>query len=385
MTEGAHPGSLEADVTGQDSGAAAPLSAAPPPDEADAGTILRLDRVRKAFGTFEAVAGIDLAIRPGEFFTIVGPSGSGKTTLLRMLAGLEAPTSGAILLRGRDIGPLPPARRPTCLVFQSLALFPHMTVGQNIEFAPKMKGVAGAARKARALELMRLMRLPEGYYGRNVMTCSGGEKQRVALARAFAYDPEILFFDEPLSALDYKLRKTLEKELKDIHRATGKTFVYITHSLEEAMVMSDRIGVMRAGHMVQVGTPEDIYLRPRDRFTAEFMGEVNVFAVRRRADGLYDAEGAPAPVRLKAGAPEAGFAVVRPEFMRVLRGPGEAENTLDGALVNEYALGSRMQYRIEAGGRMLVVESTRLQATGLRPGDPVQIGWNAADAFVVPE
>jgi spermidine/putrescine transport system ATP-binding protein len=183
----------------------------------------------------------------GEFFTIVGPSGSGKTTLVRILAGMESASSGDILLGGKRINDIPANRRPTCMVFQSLALFPHRTVGENIEFAMKIRGVDRPTRRSRALELMRQLRLPESYYSRSVQKCSGGERQRVALARALAFNPEILFFDEPLSAIDYKLRKTLEKELKDIHRETGKTFVYITHSLEEAMVMSDRIGVMRAG------------------------------------------------------------------------------------------------------------------------------------------
>jgi spermidine/putrescine transport system ATP-binding protein len=218
--------------------------------------ILELRKLTRTFGALTAVNAIDLEIAEGEFFTIVGPSGSGKTTMLRMLAGMEQASSGDILLRGKRINDVPANRRPTCMVFQSLALFPHRTVGQNIEFPMKIRGVDPAKRKERAIQLMQQLRLPENYYGKNVTKCSGGERQRVALARALAYDPEILFFDEPLSAIDYKLRKTLEKELKDIHRETGKTFVYITHSLEEAMVMSDRIGVMQAGRLIQVGTPE---------------------------------------------------------------------------------------------------------------------------------
>ncbi|HWA49141.1 MAG TPA: ABC transporter ATP-binding protein, partial [Dongiaceae bacterium] len=217
--------------------------------------VLELRKITKTFGTFTAVHGIDLSVGEGEFFTIVGPSGSGKTTVLRMLAGLESPSTGDILLRGQRINDVPANKRPTCMVFQSLALFPHRTVGENIEFPLKIRDVPANERKTRALQLMAQLRLPEDYYGKNVTKCSGGERQRVALARALAYNPDILFFDEPLSAIDYKLRKTLEKELKDIHRETGKTFVYITHSLEEAMVMSDRIGVMRLGHLVQVGTP----------------------------------------------------------------------------------------------------------------------------------
>ena len=267
--------------------------------------ILQLVGVSRTFGELAAVDRVDLEVREGEFFTVVGPSGSGKTTLLRMLAGMETPSDGDILLRGKRINDLPANRRPTCLVFQSLALFPHRSVGQNIEFPLKMKGVAAGVRRERALELMRMVRLPEDYYGKNVTKCSGGERQRVALARAFAYDPEILFFDEPLSAIDYKLRKVLERELKDIHKETGKTFMYITHSLEEAMVMSDRIGVMRSGRLVQVGTPEDIYNRPADRFVSEFMGDVNVITVMPNGNGSFEGVDVPGHFRAPMAAQRA--------------------------------------------------------------------------------
>src|SRR5687767_302568 len=250
--------------------------------------VIELRQITKSFGSFTAVHAIDLVITESEFFTIVGPSGSGKTTVLRMLAGLESPTSGDILLRGQRINDVPANRRPTCMVFQSLALFPHRTVGQNIEFPLKIRDVAPAERKQRALQLMVQLRLPEDYYGKNVTKCSGGERQRVALARALAYNPDILFFDEPLSAIDYKLRKTLEKELKDIHRETGKTFIYITHSLEEAMVMSDRIGVMRLGHLVQVGTPQQIYSAPNSKFVSEFIGDVNIVPVKIGGNGKLE-------------------------------------------------------------------------------------------------
>ena len=242
--------------------------------------ILRLQNIVKRFGDFTAVNQISLDIIEGEFLTIVGPSGSGKSTLIRLLVGMDEVSEGEIFLRGQEVQDTPANKRPTCMVFQSLALFPHMSVGQNIEFPLKIKGIDEVERKQRALELLNLLRLPEDYYSKGVQQCSGGEKQRVALARALAFDPEILFFDEPLSALDYRLRKTLEKELKDLHNRTGKTFVYITHSLEEAMVMSDRIAIMRAGQFEQIATSDDIYARPVSRFVAEFMGEVNLFDVR---------------------------------------------------------------------------------------------------------
>jgi spermidine/putrescine transport system ATP-binding protein len=211
--------------------------------------ILRIAGLRKEFGDFTALDSVDLAVRDGEFFTIVGPSGSGKTTLIRLLVGMDVPTRGDILLRGKRINDTPANKRPTCMVFQSLALFPHMTVGGNVEYPLKCRGVEPAERRRRAEECLGLAHLPTSYYDRPVNKCSGGERQRVALARALCFDPEILFFDEPLSAIDYRLRKTLEKELKDMQRETGKTFVYITHSLEEAMVMSDRIAIMRDGQL----------------------------------------------------------------------------------------------------------------------------------------
>jgi len=348
--------------------------------------ILRLVGLGKSFGKLDAVRSIDLDIHDGELFTVVGPSGSGKTTLLRMLAGMEQPSSGDILLRGRRINEIPANRRPTCMVFQSLALFPHRTVGQNIEFSLKMKGVDIAERRRRCEQLMAQLRLPADYYAKNVTRCSGGERQRVALARALAFDPDVLFFDEPLSAIDYKLRKTLEKELKDIHRETGRTFVYITHSLEEAMVLSDRIGVMQAGRLVQVGTPDEIYNRPANKFVAEFMGEVNLFAVRSNGNGALVSEAFgdtfKAPTA-RAQAPARAHLVVRPESMRFLKQPGEADNHLRGTLYNEYALGSRFQYQVRVGEQVIVVEKLREAAYRGTLDDEVLIGWDAADSILV--
>lgn len=347
--------------------------------------VLQLVGVRKIFGDFAAVDGINVDIKEGEFVTIVGPSGSGKTTLLRMLAGMESPSEGYITLRGELINDVPADKRPTCLVFQSLALFPHKTVGENIEFPLKVRKMAAAERKARALELMRMVRLPEHYYAKNVMRCSGGEKQRVALARAFAYDPDVLFFDEPLSALDYKLKKVLEKELKDLHRESGKTFVYITHSLEEAMVMSDRVGVMSRGRLVQIGTPEEIYTKPATRFVAEFFGEVNSFEVRRDGRGGWILGDGRAIIVAPTGEAigDTATIIVRPETMRFVTGPSTADNLITGKIYNEYSLGSRMQYQVHSGDRIYLVEAARAAVPGLSSGDSVTIGWDARDAIVV--
>lgn len=321
--------------------------------------ILELNAVDKMFGDFAAVERVTLSIAEGEFFTIVGPSGSGKTTLIRMLVGMDRPTHGDILLRGKRINETPAHQRPTCMVFQSLALFPHMTVGENVEYPLKCRKVDKAERRRRAEECLGLAHLPTGYYDRPVTKCSGGERQRVALARALAFDPEILFFDEPLSAIDYKLRKTLEKELKDIQRETGKTFVYITHSLEEAMIMSDRIGVMRSGRLVQVGSPREIYKAPESRFVSEFMGEVNVLPVTP-AEGKLMCE----PLGVAFDPPpgeaiRAGSLIVRPEDMRFVNGEEPPNGVIVGEIFNEYLLGSRVQYQVRAKGVTLLVERLR--------------------------
>jgi spermidine/putrescine transport system ATP-binding protein len=348
-------------------------------------TILELRQLTKSFGRFVAVDHIDLEIAEGEFFTIVGPSGSGKTTMVRMLAGMEMPTSGDILLRGKRINDLPANKRPTCMVFQSLALFPHRSVGENIEFPLKMRGVAPAERKERARQLLKQLRLPQDYYTKAVTQCSGGERQRVALARALAFDPEILFFDEPLSAIDYKLRKTLEKELKDIHRETGKTFVYITHSLEEAMVMSDRIGVLQSGRFVQVATPDEIYTRPENKFVSEFIGEVNVLPIEAGPDGMLNCPSLAKSFRGPNGAEpgQPGYLVIRPEFIRFVDDESGADNVITGVLYNEYALGSRIQYQVRVGERVFVVEKLRQQATNVALDTEVRIGWDGADSIVV--
>ncbi len=353
----------------------------------EAAPVLRLRQIVKRFGDFTAVAGVDLDIRDGEFFTIVGPSGSGKTTMIRMLVGMDRPTSGEIFLRGAVINDVPANKRPTCMVFQSLALFPHRSVGENIEFPLKIAGVAPAKRRLRADELLRQLRLPVSYYDKAVQQCSGGEQQRVALARALAFDPEILFFDEPLAALDFRLRKTLEKELKDIHREAGKTFVYITHSLEEAMVMSDRIAIMNHGRIVQVGSPSDIYNRPRDKFVAQFMGEVNTLDVERTGAGAVRSlsDGAEFQVAHSLDGFETGFLIIRPEVVKIGKAAAGLANRLSGTLFNDYALGSRIQYqvRIESDDSQWLVERLQDEPYDGTLGDRVVIGWRPADSILV--
>lgn len=343
----------------------------------DRPVILSLAGLSKRFGETEAVKDLSLDIPEGEFLTIVGPSGSGKSTLVRLLAGLEAVSDGHVLLRGKDITDLPANRRPTALVFQSLALFDHRSVGQNIEFSLKMKGIKPAARKTRALELLRLVRLPESYYGRSVTQCSGGERQRVALARALASDPDILFFDEPLSAIDYRLRKTLEVELKELHERTGRTFVYITHSLEEAMVMSDRIAIMRDGEIIQVGTPSTIYRKPANRFVASFMGEVNILTVTGSGEAARFQEiDRPVPAEVSGR-----FAVIRPEALR----PNAGDIRVDMTIEQHLMLGSRSQLHLRAAdGDRLIAEVAGL-CEELAVGTTHSFGFAIADIAWVDE
>ena len=349
---------------------------------------LELVGITKRFGTVTAVDGITLSVADGTFVCLLGPSGCGKTTLLRMIAGLEDPTAGDIRLQDERLNDTPAHQRNLGMVFQSLALFPHMSVGHNIEFPLKLRKVPAEKRKARALELLDLLRLPRDYYDKRISQCSGGERQRVALARALAFDPEILFFDEPLSALDYRLRKTLEKELKDLHHRTGKTFVYITHSLEEAMVMSDRIAIMKDGRFEQIAVADEIYSRPYSRFVAEFMGEVNLFNVTA-AQGSLSGQGLTVGPEVKqTDLPEGekGLLMVRPEYVR-FGGDGDSfDYTVSGRLLEEYALGSRIQYEIEvAGGQIITVEKLREDRATAKIGTEVTLGFDAANTHLIVE
>jgi spermidine/putrescine transport system ATP-binding protein len=223
---------------------------------------------------FKALDAVSVTIRENEFFTLLGPSGCGKTTLLRLIAGFDFPTDGSILLYGEDIATLPPFKRPVNTVFQNYALFPHMTVGQNIGFGLEMLGKSGHEISARVDEMLRLVQMTE-LKDRKTSQISGGQQQRVALARALAPKPKVLLLDEPLSALDYKLRKDMQIELKRLQHETGITFIFVTHDQEEALTMSDRIAVMNKGHILQVGAPRDIYEKPAERFVANFIGETN--------------------------------------------------------------------------------------------------------------
>ena len=239
-----------------------------------ANTAVTFTKVSKLFGDFTAVNSIDLDIKDGEFFSLLGPSGCGKTTTLRMIAGFEQPTFGEIYIHGQPVAGIPPYRRPVNTVFQNYALFPHMTVAQNVAFGLEMKKVDKKEIERRVTEVLELVQLPQ-FSNRRPKQLSGGQQQRVALARALINKPEVLLLDEPLGALDLKLRKAMQLELKQIQSEVGITFIYVTHDQEEALTMSDRIAVMNNGVVQQVGSPRDIYEHPNNRFVADFIGETN--------------------------------------------------------------------------------------------------------------
>lgn len=262
---------------------------------------VELHQVTKRYGDVVAVNNISLSIEDGEFFSMLGPSGCGKTTTLRMIAGLELPTEGAIRINGQEMAGEPAHRRPVNTVFQSYALFPHMSVGDNVAFGLRMKGVPSLEIATRVNDALRMVRL-DGYADRRPRQLSGGQQQRVALARALINRPEVLLLDEPLGALDLKLRKEMQFELKQLQQEIGITFVFVTHDQEEALVLSNRIAVMDGGHILQVGTPTEIYERPAVRFVADFIGETNFLE-----GTLVGIEGREGIVRLSNGATVRGY------------------------------------------------------------------------------
>ena len=328
-------------------------------------TALRLKGVRKSYGQVVAVAGVDLTVDEGEFFTLLGPSGSGKTTLLRLIAGFERPDAGQIELAGRDVTSTPPYLRDTNTVFQDYALFPHMSVADNIGYGLRVKGVSKPLREKRvqrALEMVRLV----GLGHRRPNQLSGGQRQRVALARAVVNEPEVLLLDEPLGALDLKLRQEMQIELKQIQKDVGITFVYVTHDQEEALTMSDRMAVMSNGQIEQIGAPVDVYERPATEFVAGFIGISNVLT----RGGLRF--------------------VVRPEKIRMLaegEDPEPGMTVEPGQVEQVIYVGMTTRYMVHLDrGEQLVAVRQNMDALGDAQkfeGRPVRLAWSAEHTFVL--
>jgi putative spermidine/putrescine transport system ATP-binding protein len=328
---------------------------------------VRLNGARKTYGDVVAVDHVDLDILEDEFFTLLGPSGLGKTTCLRMIAGFERPDEGRVELAGRDVTDLPPYERDVNTVFQDYALFPHMTVGENVEYGLRIAGVGKEERRRRASEALEMVRLG-GYEKRSPAQLSGGQRQRVALARALVNRPKVLLLDEPLGALDLKLRQQMQQELRTIRGEVGITFVYVTHDQEEALTMSDRLAVFADGRIEQVGPPADVYEHPANEFVAGFVGVSNI--VER--DGKRF--------------------TIRPEKVRILEG-SESANGLrveEGRIADVSYVGMVTRYAVEldAGGELQVVrqnlEMSSQEALEQR-GRRVRVGWHGEHAYAIPD
>jgi spermidine/putrescine transport system ATP-binding protein len=354
------------------------------------GVAVRLAGITKRFGDFVAVDDLNLDIYEGEFFSLLGPSGCGKTTTLRMIAGFEEPTQGGISVAGEEVQGVPPYRRPVNTVFQSYAIFPHLNVFDNVAFGLRRAKVPKdevASRVADACEMVQLA----GFEKRKPGMLSGGQQQRVALARALVNRPKVLLLDEPLGALDLKLRKEMQLELKSLQEEVGITFVYVTHDQEEALTMSDRIAVMNEGRVQQLAGPTTLYETPANRFVAGFIGQTNVFSgTVEAADGerttLRTREGMRVEALAREGAPPKGseeaHAAVRPEKVRF---GGSGDNVCAAEVRQVVYLGASTQYivELEGGGRLVLYQQNAHAAAGPSEGDGVSVAWDAQNCLIL--
>jgi len=384
----------KAPTTAREAGSAA----AEPWNDTAARPIVEIRGISKHFGAVIAVGGVDLDIYPGELFSILGGSGCGKTTLLRILAGFETPTAGSVIIDGVDMTHVPPYERPVNLMFQSYALFPHMTVAQNVGYGLKKERLPAAEIKDRVAEMLELVRLP-ALADRKPDRLSGGERQRVALARALIKKPKLLLLDEPLAALDKKLRQHTQFELANLQYDLGTTFVVVTHDQEEAMTLSTRIAVMNEGIFEQIGTPSEIYEYPRNRFVADFIGNVNLFEatvvdsgqeqVRLQADALGMALDVPSTASSTAGARH--WVAVRPEKIFINKEPPDTEQrtVTRGVVLDLGYFGNLSVYRVKlASGTVLQVSAqNRVRSARHRVewDDEVYISWDNASAILLTE
>jgi spermidine/putrescine ABC transporter ATP-binding subunit len=338
---------------------------------------VRLERVEKSFdGQTRVVDRVDLVVQAGEFFALLGPSGCGKTTTLRMIAGFETPDEGRIVVGGEDVTDMPVHRRDMGMIFQSYALFPHRTVAENVAFGLRMRGLGKAAIKQRVTQALRQVAL-EGYEDRRPAQLSGGQQQRVALARAIVIRPRVLLCDEPLAALDRKLRQSMQFELKQLQQQLGVTLIFVTHDQEEAMTVSDRIAVMNAGRIEQIGSPNEVYNRPQTRFVSDFIGEINLFEGVWQ-DGAFVSNGTRLPARSERRS-GAGTIAIRPERMRLTDGAG----VLSGTVQISTFVSGQMIYRVvlQDGKELTVKEADSAAARAI--GAQVGIDWNPGDVVIL--
>ncbi len=347
---------------------------------------LSIQNVRKNFGAVKAVAGVTLDIHENEFFALLGASGSGKTTLLRMLAGFEQLTAGDVQLEGTSIADQTPNQRPVNLMFQSYALFPHMTVAQNIAYGLEMDKLPKAQIKARVDEILQVIQL-DHLAKRKPDQLSGGQRQRVALARALVKRPKVLLLDEPLGALDKKLRSEMQLELKRLQSEFGITFIIVTHDQEEALVMADRIAIMQDGALLQVGTPQEIYEAPETRFAADFIGVMNFLPVTRSGENFVTANGTEIKATRVNGAVSDGGAVaaIRPE--RLVIGD-RGDNTLSGRIsaIAYHGLDLLLHIKTDLADTSVIARMTADIAETHRPteGEQITVSWSAKDTHIFP-
>ena len=349
-----------------------------------------LENVCCDFGTFRAVDNANVSIRPGEFFSFLGPSGCGKTTILRMVSGFIEPTQGAIKIGGKDMKGTRPNQRPTALIFQNLALFPLMPIWENISFGLEVRGVDKATRRKKAEELLKLVDLP-GAADKMVSQLSGGQKQRVAIARALAVEPQVMLLDEPLSALDLKLRQHMRAELRAIQKRTGVTFIYITHDQGEALAMSDRVGVMSQGRIQQIAAPRDIYDNPVNGFVASFVGENNIFEgeVGTVSQGMAALTGPHGSFRARVSPEGQGKALklyVRPEHT-VLSKTKAAENSVEMEVTEVAFEGAFISVHGHAAGGKRIQAEVKNDGVSQAPavGEKVFASFDAARALLLPD
>ena len=352
-----------------------------------------LENVSKRYGSVVALAEVDLRVKDGEFLTLLGPSGSGKTTILNLIAGMVGPTGGSVWIDGKDATQVPVNKRGLGMVFQNYALMPHMTVFENIAFPLRVRKQREAEIKQRVKEVLDIVRLPE-VAERKPGELSGGQQQRIAIARCIAYNPPIILMDEPLGALDKKLREELQLELKQLHAKLGITALYVTHDQEEALTMSDRIVLLKDGRVEQMGPPEELYFHPRTLFCAEFLGDSNILdctivesgeMVTARTDFDTIVRSSLATDAAPGGRMKM---MVRPENVSIVRGDRieEHENRLKGELVDRIILGGvvKSYVRLNDGSSMVVQELTRADRIGAVPGTKVDLVWPAKDTLFLP-